>query len=111
MVGGDYINRNLRLLERDGRYAFIAFLGGSVAEVDFAQILGKRLTVSGSTLRPQTVEEKGAIARELEKNVWPLLSSGKVGPVIHETFPLDKAADAHQMMESSTHIGKILLIP
>lgn len=109
MVGDGYIQKGLDLLRRDGRYCFIAFLGGSTAEVNFVPVLAKRLTVMGSTLRPQTVREKEAIAAELKAHAWPLLESGKVKPLIHETFPLAKAAEAHALMESSAHIGKIML--
>lgn len=109
MVGDGYIQKGLDLLRRDGRYCFIAFLGGSTAEVNFVPVLAKRLTVMGSTLRPQTVAEKEAIAGELRAHVWPLLDGGKVKPLIHETFPLAEASKAHALMESSAHIGKIML--
>ncbi|MCR9220213.1 MAG: NAD(P)H-quinone oxidoreductase [Alphaproteobacteria bacterium] len=109
MVGGSYIDPSLKLLRRDGRYCFIAFLGGAKAEVDFSPILRNRLSVLGSTLRPQTIAEKEAIAGELKEHVWPLLETDKVRPIIHKTFPLADAADAHALMESSTHIGKIML--
>ncbi len=110
MVGGDYIPRNLQSLAMKGRLVFIAFLGGSKAEVDFMQVMLKRLTVTGSTLRARAVEEKAQIAQSLVKNVWPLLDQGKIKPVIHKTFPLANAAEAHALMESSTHIGKIVLV-
>ncbi len=109
MVGGDYIPRNLQILAMKGRLVFIAFLGGSRVEADFMQIMLKRLTVTGSTLRARAVEEKAQIAQSLVEKVWPLLEQGKIKPVIHQTFPLEKAADAHALMESSTHIGKIVL--
>jgi putative PIG3 family NAD(P)H quinone oxidoreductase len=109
MVGGEYVDRGLKLLRRDGRYNFIAFLGGPKAEVDFSRVLRNRLSILGATLRPQTVEEKAAIAAHLRRDVWPLLDAGKVAPVIHATFPLAEAADAHRLMESSAHIGKIML--
>ncbi len=109
MVGGDYIPRNLKLLGFKGRLVFIAFLGGSRAEADFMQIMLKRLTVTGSTLRARAVEEKAQIANSLVKNVWPLFDQGKIKPVIYKTFPLAQAAEAHALMESSTHIGKIVL--
>ncbi|MEQ8830421.1 MAG: NAD(P)H-quinone oxidoreductase [Alphaproteobacteria bacterium] len=109
MVAGPYIDPGLRLLRRDGRYAFIAFLKGPKAEVDFTRVLINRLTILGSTLRPQTVAEKAAIADNLRRDVWPLLDSGKIAPVIHKTFPLADAAEAHRLMESSDHIGKIIL--
>ncbi len=109
MVGGDYINRNLRLLAVDGRYVMIAFLGGSKAEVDFVGLLVRRQTITGSTLRPQSDEAKAAIADALREKVWPLLESGEIGPVIHKTLPLAEAGAAHTLMESSAHIGKIML--
>jgi NADPH2:quinone reductase len=109
MVAGDYVNPGLKLLRRDGRYAFIAFLGGPKTTVDFSTVLRNRLTIGGSTLRPQTVEEKAAIAHLLARDVWPLLESGKVAPVMADSFPLEDAAKAHALMESSTHIGKIML--
>tara|TARA_R100000687_G_scaffold82937_1_gene83881 strand:- start:4112 stop:5122 length:1011 start_codon:yes stop_codon:yes gene_type:complete len=109
MVGGPYINPGLKLLRRDGRYNFIAFLKGPKAEVDFSRILMNRLTVLGATLRPQTIAEKTTITENLARDVWPLLDSGKVAPVIHKTFPLKEAADAHRLMETSSHIGKIMM--
>ena len=109
MVGGPYINPGLKLLRRDGRYNFIAFLKGPKAEVDFSKILMNRLTVLGATLRPQTIAEKTTIAENLARDVWPLLDSGKVAPVIHKTFPLKDAAEAHRLMETSSHIGKIMM--
>lgn len=109
MVGGGYIQQGIDLLRRDGRYCFIAFLGGPKAEVNFGPVLRNRLTVMGSTLRPQTVQEKEAIAAELKAHVYPLIEAGKVRPTIHKTFPLAEAAEAHALMESSTHIGKIML--
>ncbi len=109
MVGGDYINRNLRLLAVDGRYVMIAFLGGSKAEVDFVGLLIRRQTITGSTLRPQSGDAKAAIADALREKVWPLLDAGKIGPVIQKTLPLAEAGAAHALMESSAHIGKIML--
>lgn len=109
MVGGPYIKPNINLLKRDGRYAFIAFLQGPKAEIDFSKVMLKRLTVSGSTLRPQKIEEKAAIARDLARDVWPLVESGAVKPILHQTFALEDAAGAHALMESSAHIGKIIL--
>ena len=109
MVGGDYIQRNLSALAPDGRLVFIAFLGGAQANVNFVSVMLKRLTITGSTLRARRVEEKGAIAAALQRQVWPLLDAGTVKPVIHKTFPLAQAADAHRLMESSEHIGKIML--
>jgi NADPH2:quinone reductase len=110
MVGADYFNRNLRCLARDGRLVIIAFLGGHEAEkADLRPIMVKRLTVTGSTMRPRTAAEKGAIARALEEKVWPLLAEGTCQPVIHASFPLAEAAAAHRLMESSSHVGKIML--
>ena len=109
MVGGDYINRNLQSLAVEGRLVQIAFLKGPKAEINFAGVMVKRQTITGSTLRPRSVAEKGAIARALEEKVWPLVAAGKVSPLIHATFPLEQAADAHRLMESSAHLGKIVL--
>jgi putative PIG3 family NAD(P)H quinone oxidoreductase len=109
MVGGDYINRNLSCLAVDGRLVFIAFLQGAKAEVNFAQVMMKRQTITGSTLRPRTVVQKAEIAAELKAKVWPLLDAGKVKPVLYKTFPLTEAAEAHRLMESSAHTGKIVL--
>lgn len=110
MVGGAYFPRNIRALAIDGRLVIIAFLGGSKVEaMDLTPIMTRRLTVTGSTMRPRTTAQKGAIARELHAKVWPLLDQGKCKPVIHATFPLAQAAEAHALMESSAHIGKIML--
>jgi len=109
MVGGPYIEKNLKSLALEGRLVQIAFLQPSKVELDFLPIMIKRITFTGSTLRPRTVAQKAAIAQELLKHVWPLLESGKVKPVIHATFPLKDAAAAHELMESSKHIGKIML--
>ncbi|PZR88633.1 MAG: NAD(P)H-quinone oxidoreductase [Stutzerimonas stutzeri] len=109
MVGGDYINRNYDAAAESGRIAQIAFLNGPKAEVNFSRLMLKRLTHTGSTLRPRTIPEKAAIARELEEKVWPLLTEGRCKPVIHARFPLAQAAQAHALMESNAHIGKIVL--
>jgi len=109
MVGGPYLERNIRCLAVEGRLVQIAFLQGSKAAIDFTPMMTKRLTLTGSTLRPRTVEQKAAIARSLKQHVWPLLEAGTVRPIIHKTFPLAEAAEAHRLMESSQHIGKILL--
>jgi NADPH2:quinone reductase len=109
MVAGDYLQKNLDLLARDGRYALIAFLHGPRAELDLSGVLLRRLTIMGSTLRPQTVAEKALIAAELDDRVLPLLESGELRPVLYESFALEDAADAHALMESSRHIGKIVL--
>lgn len=111
MVGGDYLPRNIKALAPDGRHVSIAFLGGSKAEIDFMPVMLKRLTLTGSTLRPQPVERKAEIAIALKDTVWPLVAAGDVKPVIHATFPLAEAAEAHRLMESSRHIGKIMLQP
>ncbi len=110
MVGGDYIPKNLSCLAMDGRLVQIAFLKGSKAEINLAPIMMKRQTLTGSTLRPRSVAQKGEIAQSLREKVWPLLESGKIAPVIHKTFPLAQAADAHRLMESSAHVGKIVLV-
>ncbi len=109
MVGGDYIPRDVEALAVEGRLVQIAFQKPSKIEFDFLPMMLKRLTITGSTLRPRTVEQKGAIARALLGRVWPLLEAGTVRPVIHSTFPLEKASDAHALMDSSAHIGKIML--
>ncbi|WP_428493098.1 NAD(P)H-quinone oxidoreductase [Rhodopila sp.] len=110
MVGGPYIARNVRSLGMDGRLVLIAFLQGSkVQDFDFVQVMVRRLTITGSTMRPRSTAQKGAIAAELRSLVWPALDSGRCPPVIHATFPLAKAAEAHRLMESSQHIGKIML--
>ncbi len=109
MVGGDYIARNLRALADDGRLVQIAFLQGPKAELNFAQIMTRRLTVTGSTLRPQSDLAKARIARVLRAHLWPLIAAGAVRPVIDSEYPLAKAAAAHARMESSAHVGKIVL--
>ena len=109
MVGGSYVERNYRAAADRGRIVQIAFLGGAKAEVNFTQLMTKRLVHTGSTLRPRTVAEKGAIARALEEKVWPLLAEGRVRPLIDRVFPLREAADAHRWMEKGDHIGKIVL--
>lgn len=109
MVCGPYVPRNISALAVDGRCVTIALLGGNLAEVNFGVVMMKRLTLTGSTLRARAVEQKGAIAQALKREVWPLLDAGKVKPVIYKTFPLKEAAAAHALMESSAHIGKIVL--
>ncbi|MGX4642297.1 NAD(P)H-quinone oxidoreductase [Massilia sp. SYSU DXS3249] len=109
MVAGDYVAREINCLADDGRIALIALLGGAKANVDLGQVLRRRLTISGSTLRPRPVAFKAAIARNLRERVWPLIEGGRVKPVIHQVFPLEAAAQAHALMESSTHVGKIVL--
>lgn len=110
MVGAPYMARNVRSLAMDGRLVLIAFLQGSkVQDFDFVQVMVKRLTITGSTMRPRTTAQKGQIAAELREKVWPALDAGRCPPVIHATFPLAQAAEAHALMESSAHIGKIML--
>jgi NADPH2:quinone reductase len=109
MVGGDYVARNLEALAVEGRLVQISWLQGAKITANFAPLMVKRLTWTGSTLRPRSVEQKGAIARALEEKVWPLLATGKLKPLIHATFPLADAAKAHTLMESSAHVGKIVL--
>ena len=109
IVGGDYIARDLAALAVEGRLVVIGFMGGDTATLDFRRILGRRLTITGSTLRPRTVAEKGEIATALRREVWPLLERGAVQPVVYKTFPLEQAAAAHALMESSEHVGKIVL--
>jgi NADPH2:quinone reductase len=109
MVGGDYVQRNLHCAAVDGRIVNIAFLQGARVEIDLNLVMRKRLTLTGSTLRPRSTGEKGAIAHELKKRIWPLIERGLIKPVVHQTFPLAKASDAHRLMESSAHIGKIVL--
>ena len=110
MVGGPYVERNLQALAVEGRLVQIAWLQGPKVQANFMALMLKRLTWTGSTLRPRSVEQKGQIAQALEDRVWPLLAQGKVRPLIHQTFPLEEAAAAHALMESSTHIGKIVLV-
>ena len=109
MVGGDYVPRELASLAEDGRLSLIAFLGGTKTTLDMTDILRRRLTITGSTLRARPVEVKAAIARALRDKVWPLIEAGKIRPVIYRTFALEEAAAAHALMESSEHIGKIVL--
>ena len=109
MVAGDYIQKNYEAARVDGRIVQIAFLRPPKVMVDFRPVLAKRLWHTGSGLRPRPIHEKAAIARAVEENVWPLIAAGKVKPVIYKTFPLREAAAAHALMESSAHIGKIVL--
>jgi len=109
MVGGDYIEKNIKACAPDARIVNIAFLRGPKVEVNFMPLMLKRLTLTGSTLRSQSIERKGEIARELKKVVWPLIEAGRVKPVIHKVFRLNEAAQAHELMESNAHIGKIML--
>jgi len=110
MVGAPYAEKNIRSLAMDGRLVFIAFLEGSRTEkLDLLSIMTRRLTLTGSTMRPRTTAQKAAIADDLRAKVWPMLNAGKCGPVIHQVFPLADAAAAHALMESSAHVGKIML--
>jgi NADPH2:quinone reductase len=109
MVGGDYVPRELKLLAEDGRLVFIAYLRGPKSELDIDALMRKRLTLTGSTLRPRPVEHKGYIARNLREKIWPLIEAGKIKPEIYKTFALEQAPDAHRLMESSQHIGKLVL--
>ncbi|SEP65943.1 NADPH2:quinone reductase [Solimonas aquatica] len=111
MVGGAYVPRELSCLADDGRLVFIALLGGAQAEIGLGPILLRRLTVTGSTLRPRAVAFKARIAQALQREVWPLLAAGRIKPVIYKTFALEQAGEAQQLMESSQHIGKIVLTP
>jgi len=109
IVGGDYLPRNIRLLRVGGRLLQVSLMGGSKGELDLGRVMRNRLTVTGSTLRPRSVAQKGEIAASLRERVWPLFEAGKIGPVIHQTFPLAEASRAHELMETSAHIGKIIL--
>ena len=111
MVGGPYLERNLDSLSVEGRLVLIALMGGTKSELNLVSLMSRRLTLTGSTLRSRSVEQKAAIVDALRADVWPKLSTGELRPVIHATYPLEDAAEAHCVMESSTHIGKLLLIP
>jgi NADPH:quinone reductase len=109
LVGAPYLARHVEILKREGRLVFVAMMGGSVAEIDFGLIQRKHLYVTGSTLRSRTVEQKGQICTALKQQVWPLIEAGKIKLHVHQTYPLAATAEAHRLMESSAHIGKILL--
>lgn len=109
MVGGDYIDRNVRLLATEGRLVQIGFQKGSKTEIDLMRMMLKRLTLTGSTLRIQSIERKGAIAKALREKVWPIIERGQIKPVVHAVFPLARAAEAHRLMETNAHIGKVIL--
>ena len=109
MIGGEYVPREIAALAEEGRLVLISTMGGAKAEIDLRAVMGRRLSITGSTLRVRPVEFKGGVARSLRANVWPLLESGAVRPVVHATFPLERADDAHRLMESGEHIGKIVL--
>jgi NADPH2:quinone reductase len=110
IVGGDYVPRNVELLAVEGRLVQIALQQGPKVELDLRPVLQRRLTLTGSTLRPRTVEQKGAIARSLEMDVWPFIEAGRIRPVIHATVPLAEAALAHHVLETGAHIGKVVLV-
>jgi NADPH:quinone reductase len=110
IIGGDYLPRNVECLRLNGRLIQIGLMGGSKATLDLRAVLQKRLTVTGSTLRARTPAEKGLIARELERAVWPVIERGEVGPVVHATYPLERAAEAHRELESGRVIGKLVLV-
>ena len=109
MVAGDYVNREINCLADDGRIVIIALLGGASGSINFGEVLRRRLVITGSTLRPRPISFKQDIAQQLQQRIWPLLESGKIKPVIFKTFGLDQAAQAHTLMETSTHVGKIML--
>jgi NADPH2:quinone reductase len=109
MVAGSYVDRNIEALAPDGRLVHIATMEGPTADVDIRQVMVKRLVVTGSTLRPQSDERKAEMGRAIRQRVWPLIDQGTIRPVVHTTFPLAEAAAAHRLMESSAHIGKIVL--
>jgi NADPH2:quinone reductase len=109
MVAGDYVAREIDCLADDGRLVVIALLGGATGKIDFGHIMRRRLTITGSTLRPRPVAFKQMVADKLRQRIWPLIESGQIKPVIFQTFPVDQAAQAHALMETSTHVGKIML--
>jgi NADPH:quinone reductase-like Zn-dependent oxidoreductase len=108
-VAGEYVGRELQCLADDGRLVIIAVQGGVKSEINAGEVLRRRLTITGSTLRPRPVAFKGAIAKALRERVWPVIAAGQVRPVIHTVFPASQAAQAHALMESSQHVGKIVL--
>jgi putative PIG3 family NAD(P)H quinone oxidoreductase len=109
LVGGSYLSRNLDAAAVEGRVVIISLIGGAKTEINLLTVMSKRLTLTGSTMRARTVAQKAAVAEAVRRNVWPLLSAGRVRPIIHETFPLAEASEAHRLMETSRHIGKIVL--
>jgi NADPH2:quinone reductase len=109
MIGGSYLTRNLEAAAVEGRLVIISLIGGARAEINLLTVMTKRLTLTGSTLRARTVAQKAAVAEAVRRNVWPLLSAGRVRPIIHATFALAEASEAHRLMETSKHIGKIVL--
>lgn len=111
MVGGPYLRRNLDSLAPEGRIVLIGLMGGARAEIDLAAVMSRRVLLTGSTLRSRSVAQKGAIAAAVREHVWPHVAARRLQPVVHATFRLDEAAEAHRLMESSAHIGKLLLVP
>jgi NADPH2:quinone reductase len=111
MAGGDFFPRNLEALADEGRLVLIAQLRGTKSEIDLGAVMRRRLVITGATLRPRTVEEKGRIAAALREKVWPLLESGRLRPRVDATFPLARAADAHRHLEAGDHVGKVVLLP
>ena len=109
MIGGDYLSRNIDSLAEDGRLAIIALLGGAKAELDIGRVLRKRLTITGSTLRPRTIAFKGSIAQALREKVWPLIEAGKIKPVVQEVLPLTDASESHRLLEAGNHVGNFVL--
>ena len=109
MVGGDYVPRELKCLAEEGRLVFIAFLRGPKTELDIAQVMARRISITGSTLRPRSTDFKGYLAANLREKIWPLVEAGRIKPQVYKTFPLEQAGEAHRLMESSQHIGKIVL--
>jgi len=109
MAGGDFVAKELKCIADEGRLVFIAYLRGPKAEISIDAVMRRRLTITGSTLRPRTVEFKGAVAKSLREKIWPLIEAGRIKPQIYKTFALEQAADAHRLMESSQHIGKLVL--
>ena len=111
MVGGEYLQRNIKSLGQDGRHISIAFLSGAKAHINFMPIMLKRIILTGATLRPLSIRRKGEIADSLRRVIWPLIEKGKIMPVVHSIFSLEQATKAHALMESNKHIGKIILVP
>jgi NADPH:quinone reductase-like Zn-dependent oxidoreductase len=109
MVGGDYVRRNIEILAQGGRHVSIATQGGIEATIPIFRVMQKRLVLTGSTLRPRSPAEKGVIADALHQTAWPMIAAGHLKPIIHATFPLDRAAEAHRALENGDHIGKIVL--
>jgi NADPH2:quinone reductase len=110
MIGGDYFPRHIALLATGGQLVHIATSHGSQVTADLRSIMMKRLLITGSTLRSRPIEEKSALARSVEREVWPLFANGQIRPIVDSAFPLERAADAHRLMESGRHMGKIVLV-